>query len=265
MPLFLLFLIGSCLTTPLPVKAARNASEFVAASPHSIVIESPNNYAVYENLTQLKFTLSYLASDEQNNLCWQHLESVNYSLDGKPPVPVLIQKKSSSIHYVSTSLNLSNLPNGQHKIEVTAKFVADVDNLFVPTYDFTSEPVYFTVYNTPPPGISNLSLEKQNQTDVLLTFTVDKPTAWISYSIDEQENVTNAGNSTLTILSYGSHNTVVYANDTLGNMGSSKTLSFDLSSKEPFSMSLIAVLITSNVCRQRRANSLFQKFRKFKR
>jgi len=50
----------------------------------------------------------------------------------------------------------------------------------------------------------------------------------MGYSLDNEENVTIAGNTTLTNLSEGTHNIIVYANDTSGNMGSSSQVYFTI-------------------------------------
>ena len=88
-------------------------------------------------------------------------------------------------------------------------------------------------YGTPdpsitPPQISILSPENiaYNSSDISLNFTVNKQTNWLGYSLDSKENVTIARNITLSALSNGTHNVTVYANDTYGNTGASKTIFF---------------------------------------
>lgn len=75
--------------------------------------------------------------------------------------------------------------------------------------------------DTTPPSISFLSPENK------------KPANWIGYSMDGQTNITIEGNTALTGLSYGSHNVTIYANDTYGNTGASKTTPFTVDA--PFS------------------------------
>ncbi len=84
------------------------------------------------------------------------------------------------------------------------------------------------VYSTIEPVVEILSPESTtyNSYSVNLTFTVDRPTSWIGYSLDGQENVTIYGNITLTGLELGSHNIIVFSNDTYGNMGKSDTIYF---------------------------------------
>ncbi len=95
-------------------------------------------------------------------------------------------------------------------------------------------------YSTTPPKISVLSplSQKYNESSVSLVFTVDKPVNWTGYSLDARENVSIAGNTTLTGLSNGVHNVTVYAEDLFGNIGSSVTVVF---TAEPFPIIPVAV------------------------
>lgn len=86
-----------------------------------------------------------------------------------------------------------------------------------------------------PPEIEILSPTNTTySTDTIpLTFTIDKPTSWIGYSLDEQENVTICGNTTLTDLAEGTHCIIVYANTTYGIMGASNTVCFSVDTTPP--------------------------------
>ena len=66
-----------------------------------------------------------------------------------------------------------------------------------------------------------------------LTFTVNEPTSWIGYSLDDHTNMTMQGNITLPVLSAGAHSLVVYANDTSGNMGHSDIVHFTVDVSPP--------------------------------
>lgn len=82
----------------------------------------------------------------------------------------------------------------------------------------------------PPPQIQVLI--PQNTTyatnTIALTFTINKPSVWIGYCLDNSGNITVLGNTTLTGLLDGSHNVVVFANDSLGDMGSSDLVYFSV-------------------------------------
>jgi len=85
-------------------------------------------------------------------------------------------------------------------------------------------------YEITPPEITILSPENTtySTTSIDLNYTIYDFSAidWTGYSLDGAANVTITGNTTLTGLSYDSHNIIVYANDTYGNMGSSDRVYF---------------------------------------
>jgi parallel beta-helix repeat protein len=82
--------------------------------------------------------------------------------------------------------------------------------------------------DTTPPMINILSPQNTTYTtgSVPLTFTVNEATSWIGYSLDNHANVPITGNTTLTGLTLGPHNVIVYANDIHGNTGSSNKVYF---------------------------------------
>jgi hypothetical protein len=86
-----------------------------------------------------------------------------------------------------------------------------------------------------PPEIEILSPTNTTySTDTIpLTFTIDKPTSWIGYSLDTQDNATICGNTTLTDLADGTHCIIVYANTTYGIIGASDTVCFSVDTTPP--------------------------------
>lgn len=102
-------------------------------------------------------------------------------------------------------------------------------------------------YGAVPPAVavvSPLNL-KYNATDVSLVFAVNKPAVWMGFSLDGQENVTIAGNTTLTGLANGLHNVTVYAKDEFENTGASETVSFRV--EEPFPAMIVAVASVATI------------------
>ena len=101
-------------------------------------------------------------------------------------------------------------------------------------------------YGTVPPAVNVVSLEN-NKTytgkDVDLNFTVNKPVAWMGYSLDGQDNVTIAGNTTLSELPTGLHNVTVYAKDEYENTGVSETVTFSIEVPELFPVTMVAVVV----------------------
>jgi hypothetical protein len=95
------------------------------------------------------------------------------------------------------------------------------------------------------PGWAISFLSPQNQTysatDILLNFTVPKSARSVRFSLDGQANVTITGNTTLTALTYGSHNITLYIDDPFGNTSPSETIYFAIAEEpEPFPTLLVA-------------------------
>lgn len=82
-----------------------------------------------------------------------------------------------------------------------------------------------------------LILSPQNKTyssySIPLSFTLDKPTSWIGYSLEDVANVTVTGNTTMASVSDGHHKIVVYATDTVGLTGTSRVIFFTVDTTPP--------------------------------
>ena len=208
-------------------------------NPPSIVVESPNSNIIYKGFLELtlNFTINYLTKDYNAYIAWNNLMWVEYSVDGGPLIPI------QHATYVTVGLpnpfnatvNVAGLVDGLHSIQINAGFTYCVAYTAIRDYVYSFDPINFTIYNHSP-IISNLSLKDQNYTETSLpfNFTINRQNSWISwmgYSLDNQANITIAGNSTLTGLSDGSHNIVVYANDTAGNVGKSDIIFFTVNTQ----------------------------------
>lgn len=73
-----------------------------------------------------------------------------------------------------------------------------------------------------------------NASSCPLVFTVDKAVNWTAYSLDGKDQVSIAGNTTLTDLPNGLHNVTLYAEDTFGNITASETISFVVEKPDSF-------------------------------
>jgi len=93
-----------------------------------------------------------------------------------------------------------------------------------------------------PPQISISSPENKlyNVSSVPLTFSANEAASRISFSLDNQDNVTITGNTTLSGLPNGSHNLTVYVTDQFGNTGASEIIYFSVDVPEPFPTLLVA-------------------------
>jgi hypothetical protein len=137
-----------------------------------------------------------------------------------------------SMIWIENTVSL-DLSDGSHTIVATA-------------FALGSACVTFTIDTTPP----NVSVTSpQNKTyesfDVPLNFTLNERVSQISYSLDGQDNVTIAGNTTLTDLPDGDHNVTVYAQDITGNVGASEILCFSVEVPEPFPITLVVAASVS--------------------
>lgn len=83
---------------------------------------------------------------------------------------------------------------------------------------------YCSPESTPPKVSFDAPLNQTyNTSSVPLTFVADKNITLASYSLDGQQNVTVAGNTTIINVPDGSHNLTVYTTDAYGNVGSQTT------------------------------------------
>jgi len=184
-------------------------------TPPTVSIASPENKTY--SVTDVPLTLTV-----NETTSW-----IGYSLDGH---------KNLTISGNTTMVNLSE---GVHTVTVYANDTTG--NMG------TSNTVYFTV-DTTPPNIVILSPENKTYTtsSVPLNFTLEEATSWIGYSLDDQARVMITGNTTLSGLVDGSHSIIVYANDTVGNMGVSPKIFFSINTQqaEPFPTWIVAAILT---------------------
>jgi parallel beta-helix repeat protein len=97
----------------------------------------------------------------------------------------------------------------------------------------SSDAVHFAV-DSVPPSIHIISPENKTYgTDLALTFIANETLSWSGYGLNEQVNITIAGNTTLTGLAEGSHEIVVYGTDLAGNVGTSNRVFFTVDATPP--------------------------------
>ena len=106
---------------------------------------------------------------------------------------------------------------------------------------------YYPIGYGVPPEINVVSPENKiyNSSSVSLIFTVNKSANWTGYSLNGENNVTIAGNTTLNELPNGAHNITMYTTDHFGNTASSETVYFNVDVPEPFPTASVAAGITS--------------------
>jgi hypothetical protein len=224
--------------------------------PPIITIESPLNNETYSlNNVLLAFTLtkpevegidySWVWFTISFGDFWNKDAYVNIALDGKT-YSSIEANNTYLLSPFSSSLNLTNLEDGVHNVQVYAFCVVFEVGRREPSilYNTSSNIVYFTV-DTTHPAIAVMPVENKTYgaSDIPLNFTLDEPTSQITYSLDGQANVTIAGNTTLLNLPYGEHNVTVYATDIAGNIGS-ETINFTIAEPpEPFPTTIVIASI----------------------
>jgi hypothetical protein len=140
------------------------------------------------------------------------------------------------IDFEKLSLNLTNIPDGNHTISVYAVGSGSeyyIFNWYI-FYVTRVSKVNFVI-DTTPPTVAVLQIANKTFADseVPLNFTVNELVSRISNVLDGQDNFTLLGNTTLADLPFGEHNITVYAWDTAGNVGASETITFTIAQPLP--------------------------------
>jgi hypothetical protein len=177
---------------------------------------------------------------------------VTYPASGFAELPILPDGPHSLTVFFICSGLIRSLPSNIETVHFTIDSNAPYQLQPPPTPDSSPPSVANPQADTTPPSISDLSLENKTYLapNVPLNFTVNENTSQVTYSLDGKDNVTIAGNVTLTGLLVGAHNLTIYSWDNSGNVGASKTVNFEVTNKtpvalgpsEPFSTTVIATL-----------------------
>jgi hypothetical protein len=207
----------------------------VGPEPPTILISSPSNAT---NVVSLSLNVSVGVAKTYRSLL---IAEVSYKGDWQQDKTCIFKPNLGSLEFGTTvsppfawTVSLVDIPEGEHEITVYASELGTHDYPLI--HEFwknTSSVVVFNV-DTAPPKISLVSPLNVTYTtpEVPLTFTVNEPTSWKGYSLDEQDPVF-AANITLLALPVGSHTLTVYANDTAGNAATPQTVTFTVAEPEP--------------------------------
>jgi hypothetical protein len=225
--------------------------------PPVVSVFTPENYTVYATNT---ISLSINVSVGESSTAYsKYIEEVYYKTDWQINNTYIYESDPTKNVYstepaqFSKTLNLTGIPDGNHSLVVYAKergayhshsdYKPPVWYFYYYLFEIDgSSTVFFTV-DTTAPSISVLSMQDATfrSSDVELSFAVNEPTSRIAYSLDEHDNVTIDGNTTLSGLSSGLHNLTLYATDMYGNTGASETIYFSVD--VPFPTALVAASV----------------------
>ena len=232
--------------------------------------------------------------------------NLTYTLDGQNGGAIPMgeyRPPNNELHMINTAyawVDLPELSDGPHSVTVT--LVASVHYSgggkpgapFQPTSPNSSEysatwtdTVHFNINSdepfavqpeperdSTPPEILVLTLDNNTYSspDVPLNFSINGNASSITYSLDGNDNVTIAGNVTLNGLVAGVHNITVYCWDVAGNVGTSKTIHFQVNevNSESIEQPVISlttvivfvsvtflVVVTSVVCLKKRKRDCY--------
>ena len=216
-------------------------------------ITSPKNTTYTSNMPNLNISISSLFDDS----IYRYV--LVYSIDGKDTSTIPSNSLSFNLPNGDTgaftivqcvgSVTLPPLDEGTHSLAVYAKYERISTNQNWPETLYDNQTVYFTMNHGIPPAITNLSITNgtYQQNNLTLSFTVDEAISWVGYSLDGQDIVTANGEIMLSEIAVGSHNILVYANDSLGNMGASETVAFTVAKPTSSSFNLITVVCAALV------------------
>jgi len=246
--LIFLVLFSSVSTLFVNLASAYFPGDVVTDEPPLISINSPTNYTtLFANLVTLNCTFTHPDGWGTGGSAKQYLESIGYVLDGKTYGPIVISNDLSTPFNYCTNLILDP---GPHTLQVYANangWDIGVSIIELSVTGSSGIVQFSTLPITPTVVLQPLII---NGTSSALNFTLDEPVSKITYSINNHDNVTISGNSTITNLPYGNSNITVYATNPAGNIGVSQTLTFTIAQPFPtFTVitvaSTIAVLIVA--------------------
>lgn len=215
------------------------------AQPPTVTILYPSNNTVFQSGNfSLSFTADAGLFSEWYIDDWQPISTRIY------PIP-----QSNATNNLAQNITLNDIPEGNHTLVLYAEeegvydtgspptgFFADLVGFYIngsSSINFIVDKVLPTVSFVP-----NQTLTYQNG-NVTLSFLLNKP-AQLIYNLDDEDNMTVTGNSTLVFnnLSYGKHNVTIYAKDNYGVISAPSTISLNVQKSEPFPALTVAIFVT---------------------
>jgi len=268
--------VNSVLANPythiFPVYSGETAPRSDTQPPKITVLSPEHNSTLNTKSISVSFKVEVGESKSaESKMIW----NVYYKADWLEDKTIVYEYVSTASTYPDTksnfsaTLNLTEIPEGKHSVTVCATEKGTYyDPPFsewpmwalefkVKSYSFQivgASAISFAIDTTPLTvtvlPIADQILSESGTSDTPLNFTVNGSASEIWYTLDGQNKVEIAGNTTLADLSVGAHNVIVYARDAAGNLGRSETVAFTVAELERFptvpvvtlsSMSIVAV------------------------
>ena len=243
-------LVNFAAANPNPFPFGENVSPDSSTKPPTITISS---VIVNGSNVAINFTADV---GESTTAFYTRMSKVYYTSDWNRNQTYLYQFYDPAQGTVDVSKRTEyslcelNVPEGKHTITVYAlESGSYIRQALMHAFTITGfSSANFTI-DTMPPEILTVSVENKTYetSEIPLIFTTNEPVTRILYSLDGLDNVTIAGNTTLTNLHFGEHNVTFYATDEAGNTGTSKTISFTVKESELSQNTLVAVASGASV------------------
>lgn len=221
---------------------------------YGLNILSPANTTYGAQSLMLNVTIKRMFSPSEYD------SKIMYSLNGEANItvpsttaffpmdpPSFISTAIGSYTLIAGTVSLPMLHEGSYRLTVYGIYERAMGiSSNYPAFMHDTQTIDFVINDGAAPLIANLQIENTTytQNSLPLNFTVDEPVYWIGYSLDGEGNVTVAGNVTLNELAHGSHVLVVYANNTVGNMGTTGSIYFTVAKPESFPVLPITVTVS---------------------
>ncbi|MEM5778359.1 MAG: S8 family serine peptidase [Candidatus Aenigmatarchaeota archaeon] len=206
-----------------------------------------NTYSkTFNDLPAGTFYYKWYANDTNDN--WNSTDLLSFKIDkANPEIILLLNNFNSNLTTVEGSVvNITSqvvvgegiielyendlLIQSERNIQILKNYTRGLYNItafYLETQNYTSfsktyfinaeEPLVITILNP-----QNITYTKNT---IPLNFTLNKQANWVGYSLNDKNNVTITGNTTLT-LNNDVYNIRLYANDTFGNIISSDKVYF---------------------------------------
>ncbi|MGD6853178.1 MAG: hypothetical protein ACQCN6_14050 [Candidatus Bathyarchaeia archaeon] len=245
-PLYLTWYPTEPVTTPPIVtilSPLQNQTVNSTATVLNFTVTKPNTWVTYSSIDYMPNTAMVIGKLVSYYYVLDGIESQEVPLENTFGIRASVDYPDKPVLTTSYSINLT-LTEGKHNIRVIVNCATLCYGEKDVSVSGSSEMVFFDM-SLPPTIVLSVENAPFYSSGVVLDFAINKPTSRIAYSLDNQENMTLAGNTThtaLTGLSAGKHNITVYAWDVTGSIGASETVTFN--SPEPFPI-LIFVAVTS--------------------